>query len=155
MNVTKHLAAHLRAVYFGGNWTVSNIRAQLVDVTWQQATTRVHELNTIAGLVYHMHYYVRALSDVLQGKPLEAKDAYSFDVPPITSQADWEQLLAQIWVDVEHVAKQIEALSEQQLDEIFVDEKYGTYYRNIQGVIEHVHYHLGQVVLLKKIVDLL
>lgn len=151
MNISNHLAAHLRAVYFGGNWTVSNVRAHLADVTWQQATTRVKDLNTIAMLLYHMHYYVCALSGVLQGKPLEAKDAYSFDVPPIASQADWEQLLAQVWADAEHTAKQIEALPEQRLDEIFVDEKYGTYYRNIQGIIEHLHYHLGQIVLLKKL----
>jgi len=29
--------------------------------------------------------------------------------------------------------------------------KYGNYFRNIVGVIEHIHYHLGQIVLIKKI----
>lgn len=38
------------------------------------------------------------------------------------------------------------------LDEPFVDEKYGSYLRNIEGVIEHSYYHLGQVVLVKKMV---
>ncbi len=33
----------------------------------------------------------------------------------------------------------------------FYDEKYGSYYRNLQGTIEHSHYHLGQLVLVKKI----
>jgi hypothetical protein len=37
-------------------------------------------------------------------------------------------------------------------DQPFVDEKYGTYLRNIEGVIEHSYYHLGQVSLLKKMV---
>ena len=31
-------------------------------------------------------------------------------------------------------------------------EKYGTYYRNFHGLIEHAHYHLGQIVLIKKLV---
>jgi hypothetical protein len=31
-----------------------------------------------------------------------------------------------------------------------VEEKYGSVLRNIMGVIEHTHYHLGQIVLLKK-----
>jgi hypothetical protein len=31
------------------------------------------------------------------------------------------------------------------LDEVFVDEKYGTYQRNIDGMIEHAYYHLGRL----------
>jgi len=45
----------------------------------------------------------------------------------------------------------IEQLPEAKLGEIFSEEKYGTYYRNIHGIIEHTHYHLGQIVLIKKI----
>jgi hypothetical protein len=29
--------------------------------------------------------------------------------------------------------------------------KYGNYYRNLHGIIEHTHYHLGQIVLIKKL----
>jgi hypothetical protein len=32
----------------------------------------------------------------------------------------------------------------------FDDGKYGTVLRNILGLIEHTHYHLGQIVILKK-----
>jgi len=39
------------------------------------------------------------------------------------------------------------------LDSVFVDEKYGTYLRNIEGVIEHCYYHLGQISLIKKLVS--
>jgi hypothetical protein len=39
------------------------------------------------------------------------------------------------------------------LDAVFVDAKYGDYARNIEGVIEHSYYHLGQVVLVRKMVD--
>jgi hypothetical protein len=42
-------------------------------------------------------------------------------------------------------------MPEGKLNEVFVDEKYGTYQRNIGGMIEHSYYHLGQIVLLKKI----
>ncbi len=47
--------------------------------------------------------------------------------------------------------QQIEQLPESKLWETFSDEKYGNYYRNIHGIIEHSHYHLGQIVLIKKI----
>ena len=38
------------------------------------------------------------------------------------------------------------------LEEPFVDEKYGTYLRNIEAVIEHSYYHLGQISLIRKLI---
>jgi hypothetical protein len=35
----------------------------------------------------------------------------------------------------------------------FGDPKYGSYYRNLHGIVEHTHYHLGQIVLVKKIIQ--
>ena len=123
----------------------------MADVTWQQATTQVYSLNTIAALVFHINYYVSAVLKVLQGEPLNAHDKYSFDLPKIQSQKDWENLLDKIWKDAENFALLVEQLPESKLWENLSDEKYGNYYRNIHGIIEHIHYHLGQIVLVKKI----
>ncbi|MBD0284619.1 MAG: DinB family protein [Flavisolibacter sp.] len=151
MNWTAQIAKHFREVHFGGNWTAVNLKDNLADVTWQQATTQVYSFNTIATLVYHMNYYVSAVMKVLQGEPLHAKDQYSFDHPPIASQQDWEKLLDKMWTDAEAFASLIEQLPQSKLGETFVDEKYGNYYRNLHGIIEHMHYHLGQIVLIRKI----
>lgn len=151
MNLTNQLAKHFREVHFGGNWTASNLKEHLFDVSWQQANTQVYSFNTIAALVYHINYYVGAVLKVFQGEPLNAHDKYSFDHPPILSQEDWDKLLDKTWTDAEHFAGLIEQLPESMLNEIFSENKYGNYYRNIQGIIEHTHYHLGQIVLIKKI----
>lgn len=151
MNLTAQIAKHFREIHFGGNWTSVNIKDTLADITWQQATTEVYSFNTIAALVYHMNYFVNAVIKVLRGKPLDAHDKYSFDHPPIQSQEDWEKLLDKTWTDAENIASLIEQLPEIRLWEIFADEKYGNYYSNIHGIIEHNHYHLGQIVLIKKI----
>ena len=58
MNLTAQIAKHFRDVHFGKNWTASNLKDHLKDVTWQQATTQVYSLNTIASLVFHINYYV-------------------------------------------------------------------------------------------------
>ena len=152
MNLTAHIAKHLRDVHFGGNWTASNLKDYVAGITWQQATKQVYSLNTIAALVYHINYYVSAILGVLKDQPLNAKDIYSFDHPSILSQEDWDQLLNKTWTDAEDLASLIEQLPESKLGEIFSDEKYGNYYRNLHGVIEHIHYHLGQIVLIKKII---
>ncbi len=151
MNLTEQIAKHFREVHFGGNWTSVNLKESLADVDWQKATTQVYSFNTIATLVYHINYYVSAVLKVLQGEALDASDKYSFDLPPILSLEEWEKLLDKTWTDAENFATQIEQLPQNKLWEIFEDEKYGTYYRNIHGIIEHIHYHLGQIVLIKKI----
>ena len=151
MNLTAQIAKHFREVHFGGNWTSSNLKDHLADVTWQQATTQVYSINPIATLVYHINYYVSAILKVLRGEPLDAHDKYSFDLPPILSQEDWEKLLDKTWTDAEDFAILVEQLPESKLGENFSDEKYGSYYRNFHGIIEHTHYHLGQIVLVKKI----
>ena len=150
MNLSAHIAKHFRDVHFGGNWTSVNLKDTLAGVTWQQATTQVQGFNTIAALVFHINYYVSAVLKVLQGGPLDAHDKYSFDLPPVTSAEDWEKLLDKSWTDAVNFANAIGQLPEHKLWEDFTDKKYGNYYRNLHGIIEHTHYHLGKFVLIKK-----
>ncbi len=153
MELTTQIAKNIRTVYFGGNWTAVSLKDTLADVSWQQATTKVYAFNTIATLVYHMNYFVTVLLKVLGGGPLEGNDKYSFEHPPIQSQEDWQKLLDKFWTDAETFASMVEQLPEGKLWEDFSDNKYGNYYRNINGVIEHNHYHLGQIVLIKKLLE--
>ena len=153
MNLAAQIAKHFREVHFGGNWTSVNLKDTLKDVSWQQATTKIGNLNTIASLVFHINYYVTAILRVLQGGSLDAHDKYSFDLPFIRSQEDWKKLLDKTWKDAETFAALVEQFPTGKLSEIFVEEKYGNYYRNLHGVIEHTHYHLGQIVLIKKLLN--
>ncbi len=150
MALTQQLARHLREIHTGGNWTTVCLKEALKDVTWQQAIQKVSDFNTIATLVFHTNYYVSATLKVLQGEALNAKDELSFNHPSINSQEDWDALLEKVWSEAELLANLIELLPEATLWQSFTDQKYGTYYRNIQGIIEHTHYHLGQIVLIKK-----
>lgn len=149
--LTRNIAKHFRELHFGGNWTGSSMKDQLKDVSWQQAITQVHTFNTIATLTFHVNYYVDAVLKVLQGGPLDADDKYSFDHPPITSEEDWQRLLDKSWSDAENLAARIEKMPEHMLWENVSDPKYGIYFRNIHGIIEHTHYHLGQIALIKKL----
>ena len=151
MNPSSQIAKHFREVHFGGNWTASNLKEALTGITWQQATAQVYSFNTIAALTYHINYYVSAVLKVLQGEALSGSDKYSFDHPPILSADDWQGLLDRTFAEAESFASLVEQLQETKFQEIFWDEKYGNYYRNIHGIIEHTHYHLGQIVLIKKI----
>jgi hypothetical protein len=152
-SISQQLSQHLKHVYFGGNWTGSNYKSVLENTDWKMATQSIADYNSIALLVYHTSYYVGVQLDVLQGKSLNAKDEYSFLLPDIQSEEDWQELLQSVWKNAEELAQLILQLPDSQLNEYFVDEKYGTWYRNIAGMIEHLHYHLGQIVFMKKMLN--
>jgi hypothetical protein len=75
-------------------------------------------------------------------------------LPPITSEDDWKKLRESLFENAELFAQYVEDMPDEKLDEIFVDAKYGTYLRNIEGVIEHSYYHLGQIVLILKLLTI-
>lgn len=145
------LANRFREILLNGRWVANtNFKDQLEGTSWELATKRVGSLNTIALLTFHINYYVAGVLQVLEGGSLDIRDKYSFDMPSIESQEDWEKLLDKMWRDAERFGDLVEQLPEEKLQAAFVDEKYGTYQRNIDGMIEHCYYHLGQITLLKK-----
>lgn len=151
MSSTSQLAKRFREVLLDGLWIANtNFKDQLSDVNWEQAVTKVDSLNTIAMLTFHIHYYIAGVVNVLAGGELKIKDKFSFDLPPIESEEQWKDLLNRLWSDSEKFASWVEKIPDDRLDDVFVDEKYGTYRRNIDGMIEHSYYHLGQITLIKK-----
>lgn len=152
MESTKQIANRLREVILNGVWIANtNFKHQLTGLSWEIATSKFNSLNTIAVLAQHIHYYINGIKNVFKGGSLDIKDKYSFDFAPIESQQQWEDFLSRFWNDAEEFASLVEKMPNEKLNEVFVDEKYGTYQRNIEAMIEHSYYHLGQIVLIKKI----
>ncbi len=153
MKNAKHLANRFREVILNGTFIANtNYKDQLADLPLEIATNKVSTLNTIAILAQHVHYYIKGLNVVFKGGALDIKDKYSFDFPPLASQSDWEAFLNTFWKDAEEFASLVEQMPDEKLNEVFTDVKYGTYQRNIDAMIEHCYYHLGQIVLIKKII---
>lgn len=152
MKSTSNIAKRFREVILNGTWIANtNYKHQLTDLNWKIATAQFQSLNTISVLAQHIHYYINGINNVFKGGSLDIKDTYSFDFPPLQSQHEWENFLTNFWNDAEEFALMVEQMPEEKLNKVFVDEKYGTYQRNIEGMIEHSYYHLGQIVLLKKL----
>ncbi len=153
MTRNSFLANRLREVLLHGKWIANtNFKEQIQSITWEQANQKVGNLNTIALLTFHINYYLQGLLNVFNGGALEIRDKYSFDMPEINAEKDWNVLVTSFLTNAELFAAYVEQMEDSAFDQPFVDEKYGTYLRNIEGVIEHSYYHLGQVSLLKKMV---
>jgi len=154
MTIAEQLANRLREVILNGTWFANtNFKDQLQDLDWNLAVRTLGSTNSISILAQHVHYYLQGVLNVWVNGKLEIRDAYSFDFPPMSSQTQWTTFQERFWQDTERLASFIERMTDEQLGENFVDEKYGSYLRNINGMIEHGYYHLGQIVLLKKMID--
>ncbi len=153
MDLATLLSDRLREVLTEGKWvTGSNFTAQISDLHWHHAIKKIADLNTIADLTFHVSYYIAGMSNVLEGGSLDIRDKYSFDYPPVQSHEDWQLLIKKFCDDAEKYINLVAQLSDAQLANTFIDEKYGTFHRNIDAIIEHSYYHLGQVILIKKMV---
>lgn len=148
-SISKQLAKNLRDVHFGGNWTFVNLKDTLKDIDRNKAIFKECDHPSILALVYHIHYFVKTINTVLEENRLEGNDKLSFDHPEIGSDEEWEKFLRKVWLAATKCARLIESFPDSRLNDDFIDRKYGTYYRNMAGIIEHTHYHLGQIVILK------
>ena len=151
MTTSQQLALHLKQVYFGGNWTWSNLKDHLKDVSLKQATQKIYGLNTIAMLTFHIHYFVRVQLKLLKEGTLKGKDSESFDHPPFETEEEWANYKEEIFNEAEAYISILSDFDEKIIFSNLEDEKYGSYFRNFLGLIEHTHYHLGQIALVKKL----
>jgi hypothetical protein len=152
--MNKDLANRLREVLLNGKWIANtNLKEQITSISWEQAIQRVENLNTIALLTFHINYYLKGVLHVFQGGNLEIKDKFSFDIPEISSETDWLTLVNEFINNAEKFINHVEKMENNLLTQPFVKEEYGSYLRNIEAQIEHCYYHLGQIVIIRKMIQ--
>ncbi|MCW5518753.1 DinB family protein [Aureitalea sp. L0-47] len=153
METGKQLAKRIREVFLDGTWIAnSNYTKALSGLSMEEACRKVEQLNSIAALTFHVNYYLGGVLKFLNGGTLDISDSYSFDMSPITSEEDWNGLRLELKDNAEKFAEKVDRMSDTDLNQVFADPKYGTIRRNIEGLIEHSYYHLGQISLLRKLI---
>ncbi len=151
MHLSHQIAKHVYEVHFGGNWTVTCVKDVLVTTSFKQAIFERIGFNSIAKLTFHINYYISEVLKVLEGQELQASDKESFLLPSPFSAEDWNTLKAKTLSDAEQFSELVKELPKDVWYTHFTNEKHGSYFRNMIGIIEHTHYHLGQMVILKKL----
>ncbi len=150
MKVAEQIAQHLIDVHEGDNWTEVNIRNTLSDVSIEEAKPiTAISANSIAALLHHITFYSNIIIERLKGNDREIGEANGFDVPPLQGEADWLQLKEENMRAAHNLATVIRQLPDEKLHEPILPGK-ASVYKTLHGVIEHAHYHLGQIVLIKK-----
>jgi uncharacterized damage-inducible protein DinB len=147
------LANRIREVILNGKWIANtNLREQITGLSLEIAQKKVGSHNSIAALSFHTHYYLSGVLRALETGVLDIKDQYSFDMPDLIDERAWVEMQQKIWDDAEKFASFVQNMTPEQLNADFVNPKYGSVERNINAIIEHSYYHLGQIVLIRKLI---
>lgn len=144
-----HFAFRIREVFLQGTWVANTNYQHLLEmVSLQHANVAAPNSNSVGLLVFHVHYYVNGLLRVFQGQPLDMHDHLSMQAPALHSEAEWNARKQQLFSDAEALANAVASKDQHWLEAPFVDARYGSNQRNIEALIEHAWYHLGQIRLL-------
>ena len=151
MELPTYLASRLQEVYIDGTFIANtNYKTILSDISWKEAEYKIASLNTIATLTFHINYYLEGLIQVFKGGDLTISDTFSFQCKKITSENSWNERKDALVKNAEIFIGLVKDFPASKLNDAFVKEQYGSYLRNIEAVIEHSYYHLGQISLIKK-----
>ncbi|HEY2727220.1 MAG TPA: DinB family protein [Parafilimonas sp.] len=151
MKITSLIAQHIKEVYEGNNWTDVNIAETIKDLSYQQAQQQTAaSKNTIAALLHHLYYW----NGIIMQRSKEINpfipETNGFDVDEFKNENDWQRLKEKTHESFIQLTALVENFPEEKLEETYAEGK-SSYYKNFQGIVEHAHYHLGQMVILKKL----
>jgi uncharacterized damage-inducible protein DinB len=153
MNEQKRIANLFKQLFNGHPWIDVNIVESLSTITAKQAASRpLQECNTIWEIVNHMVAWRKNVLCRMNDEVIETPSHNYFE--PVTDQS--EEAWAQTKIDLENSqsewAQYLEQLDTKEFDKIYPITGL-TYYEHILGIVQHDAYHLGQIVMLRKVVS--
>ncbi|WP_264553855.1 DinB family protein [Flavobacterium sp. N2038] len=151
MSESKRISNLYQSIYDGNPWLEVTLANTLKNVTAEQAYRKINpNLNTIWEIVNHLIQWRRNILERMQGEVVQAP-GHNYFVPVLDpSEAAWEQSLQTLAKSQESWNAFFEDFNDDHLAKIYVNNGH-TYYEHLHGIIQHDVYHLGQIVILKKL----
>ncbi|HET7361908.1 MAG TPA: DinB family protein [Salinimicrobium sp.] len=151
MKQTARISQLFKDLNDGSPWLGVNINETLEEISAEQASKRIAEgRNTIWEIVNHMAAWRLNVLERIQGKTI-ANPSHNYILPvENTSEAAWEDAKNQLKATEQEWLDFLENFDEDKFSEIYSTNKM-TYYEHIHGILQHDAYHLGQIVLLSKL----
>lgn len=135
----------------GAPWIDVQIRTSLEGMDPKDAARHIHGLNSVWQIVHHMTSWRETILQRIQGKHIPSPaNNYFIEVKDTSSKA-WSNTLKKLLLSqgklMDHLSEEIKG----------ADEKPGngsyTHYELLQGLLQHDAYHLGQIVLIRKMLE--
>ncbi len=153
MKEIERISKLLSDLYKGNSWIDVTINGTLKNISSTQAFTHpVNNLNSIWEIVNHLVCWREAVIKRLHGEVIEGPANNFFEAIPDNSEKAWMKTLERLDISQQSWMEFLKGFDSNDLEIIYKNTK-TTHYELILGILQHDAYHLGQIVLLKKLVN--
>ncbi|WP_316633595.1 DinB family protein [uncultured Flavobacterium sp.] len=151
MSESKRVSNLYQSIYNGNPWLEVTLADTLKDVTAAQAYKKINpNLNTIWEIVNHLIQWRKNILRRVQGEIITTPD-HNYFVPILdSSEPAWEQSLQNLAKSQESWTTCLSDFNDADFEKIDHNNNHN-FYEDIHGIIQHDVYHLGQIVILKKL----
>lgn len=149
---TSRIADQLRRAFGGDAWHGPALDELLAGVNAQQASAHPRPpAHSIWELVLHIDAWVTAAFEAIEGVPMPKMVNTALDWPAVSDRSEvaWKQATEDLFKGAEELARAIEMLPDEKLQETVPGGEYN-FYHLLHGIVQHSLYHAGQIAVLKK-----
>ncbi len=149
MNNIKRIQKLLNDHFLGEPWIDTNVLGTLKSITAKQATEKHKDFNSIWQIVNHMILWRLTLLKRLKDKSvIPPKNNFISEVKD-TSPKAWKETIKKFERSQKNIISFLGKSKDELLKKISPTSGY-SYYELVMAIVIHDTYHLGQIVLLKK-----
>jgi uncharacterized damage-inducible protein DinB len=150
-NESERIADQLKRAFDGEAWHGPSLKEAIDGVTVSEAVARpIAGAHSIWELVTHITGWEGVVSRRLNGEAVSEPAEGDFPAPPTeVSDDSWSNLQTQVFERHEQLVAQMAALTETDLRRRIDEKPYPAWFM-AHGAVGHALYHVGQIVLLKK-----
>jgi uncharacterized damage-inducible protein DinB len=151
MKETQRLIRLFEAGYDGSPWIDVNLVDILQLVSAAQALKKTApSSNSIWEITNHIISWRKNVLHRVKGKTIKTPAHNYFLAVKSSSSAAWKATLKELELTQSDWIAFLKSLKEAELEEVYAP-NHLTYYEHIQGILQHDAYHLGQIVMLTKL----
>jgi len=151
MDELKRIKKIISDQFNGHPWLDVNIVDTLKHLSSTQAAEKTGNLNSIWQIVNHMIEWREVLWKKLNGDTVFVTESNFIEEIDDSSEKEWKQTLKRFEQSQKNIMNFLSKEKNFDYEKVFSNGH--TSYEHLQAILQHDAYHLGQIVLLKKLIN--
>ena len=144
----------LNRIHKGPGWHGPSLSEALTGVSSESAARRPNlDTHSIFDLVHHIAAWDNVFGLRLKGEPTDEPSEGDFPASTSNSAEQWAELIARLNRAHDQLVEAVSSLNASNLEELVVGKEYTKRFL-IEGAILHHVYHTGQIVILKRTLNI-
>ena len=150
MNEVQRIEDQFSRAFSGDAWYGDSLTEILAGVSTERAVAHpVSNIHSILEIILHLTFTQDIMRRRIEGEDVIINGAEDLFFVETASEAEWKEAVEMLEISHQQLRKIIHNLSEADLHRKVVDRDHTVYFL-LEGLIQHLTYHAGQIAILKK-----